>query len=414
MTIHKHTIKKVKAPKFSFKEVAPCLFAILIDILGFGLVAPLLISFFTSPETNIFQITSPTMSYFYLGLTLALYPLFMFFGSSFIGDLSDIIGRKKTLILSMLGMSFGFCLMTLGIITTCLSLFLVGRGLSGLVAASQSVALATISDLSTKSNKAIHISYIALIQCIGLILGPLMGGVLGEKSFYLPFLLVMILALIAFFWILFGFKETFIKNEDKKISFTRLFTIFIDGYNNKRVRDLSFAFLTMQIGIALYLPIILILLTTEYDYTPLYLGLFNGYVGIGFAFGLLVILPQMLKVLKIEQIVCLSLFTSFIAQFLSSILHTDVFIWLFAFPLAIGVEMAFTGMYTSFSNAANAKSQGWVMGISVALMAISWAFAGITTQLIPKFGVHTIIFIGCIFLGSSALLMKKYCSNHPI
>ncbi|MBX9922884.1 MAG: MFS transporter [Rhabdochlamydiaceae bacterium] len=400
--------------KFSFKEVAPCLFAIFIDILGFGLVAPLLVAIFTSPESNIFAIASSSLRYLCLGVTLALYPLLMFFGTSFIGDLSDVIGRKKTLLFSMIGMAFSFVLMSIGIVASSLTLFLLGRGLSGLVSASQSVALATISDLSTKDNKAIHLSYVALIQCIGFVVGPLMGGVLSGTTFYAPFLWAALFAFLAFLWIAFSFEETFTKRSDKRISIMRFLNVFTEAYQNKRIRELGFVFLLMQIGVGLYLPIILILLTTEFGYKPLFLGLFNGYMGAGFAVGLLLVLPQMLKRLKIEQIVCISLFTTFLAQFFSSIFHAQVLIWLLAFPFAIAVEIAFSGMFTSFSNAADERSQGWVMGISVAIMAIAWAVAGFSAQLVPIFGVHTLVFIGSLFLVASGLFMKKYCSNHPI
>ncbi len=400
--------------RFSFKEVAPCLFAIFVDILGFGLVAPLLVALFTSPETNIFGITSSSLRYLCLGITLALYPLLMFFGTSFIGDLSDIIGRKKTLLFSMVGMTFSFVLMSIGIVVSSLALFLLGRGLSGLVSASQSVALATISDLSTKDNKAIHLSYVALIQCIGFVVGPLMGGVLSGATFYTPFLWAALLAFAAFLWIAFSFEETFVKRSTKRISILRFLKVFSEAYQNKRIRELGFVFLLMQIGVGLYLPIILILLTTEFGYTPLFLGLFNGYMGAGFALGLLFVLPQMLKRFKIEQIVWIALFTTLLAQLFSSILHTQTLIWLLAFPFAIAIEIAFSGMFTSFSNAADENSQGWVMGISVAIMAIAWAVAGFSAQLIPIFGAHILIFIGSLFLGLSALLMKKYCSNHSI
>lgn len=390
------------------------MFAIFIDILGFGLVAPLLVALFTSPESNVFAIGSSSVRYLCLGITLALYPLLMFFGTSFIGDLSDIIGRKKTLLFSMIGMACSFVLMSVGIVTASLALFLFGRGLSGLVSASQSVALATISDLSTKDNKAIHLSYVALIQCFGFVVGPLMGGVLSGTTFYAPFLWAALFAFAAFLWIAFSFEETFIKKSEKKISIVRFLKVFVEAYQNRRIRELSLVFLMMQIGVGLYLPIILILLTTGFGYTPLFLGLFNGYLGVGFALGLLFVLPQMLKRFKIEQIVCISLFTTLLSQFFSSILKPEEFVWLLAFPFAIAVEIDFSGMFTSFSNAADERSQGWVMGISVAIMAIAWAVAGFSAQLVPIFSVHSLIFIGSIFLGISAFLMKKYCSNHPI
>lgn len=398
--------------KFSLKEVAPCLFAIFIDVLGFGLVAPLLVAIFTSPTHNLFDIASTSLRYFYLGLSLSLYPILMFFGTSFIGDLSDIIGRKKTLLLSMMGIAIGFLIMSIGVMTSSLFLFLLGRGISGLVSASQSVALAAISDLSTKENKAIHLSYVALIQCIGFVLGPLMGGVLSGTTFYTPFLVASLLALTAFLWIAFCFEETFKKLKNKTISIQRFLTVFVEAYHNKRVRHLSFAFFTMQVAVALYLPVILILFTTDFGYSPLYLGLFNGYLGVGFALGLLFLLPQLLKRYKIEQIVCLCLFVCLISQFFSSFLHSQVILWLLALPLAITLQTAFSGMFTSFSNAVDERSQGWVMGISVATMAIAWAVSGFSAQLIPLFGTHMLIFFGSLLMGISTYAMKKYCSHY--
>lgn len=400
--------------KFSFKEVAPCLFAIFVDILGFGLVAPLLVSLFTSPESNIFGISSPSTGYLYLGITLALYPLLMFFGTSFIGDLSDVIGRKKTLLLSMVGITFSFVLMSIGILIASLSVFLIGRGLSGLVSASQSVALAAISDLSTKENKPIHLSYVALVQCVGFVVGPLMGGVLSGSTFYAPFLWAACLAFIGFLWIACFFKETFLKGNHKRISFIRFLKVFVEAYQNKRIRDLGVIFLLMQIGIGLYLPIVLVLLTTSFNYTPFLLGIFNGYMGVGFALGLLLVLPRMLKRFKIEQIVYLSLFTAFVAQVLSSVLDVQILIWFFALFLGISAQIAFSGMFTSFSNATDERSQGWVMGISVAIMAIAWAIAGFSAQLVPILGSHILMLVGGLLLAASGFLMKRYCFKYPL
>jgi MFS family permease len=398
--------------KFSFKEVAPCLFAIFIDVMGFGLIAPLMIAFFTSPENNIFGVESSSLRYLYLGIALALYPLMMFFGSSFIGDLSDIIGRKKTLLLSMLGMTICYVLMGISVAISSLFLFILGRGLSGLVAASQSIALATITDLSTKENKAIHLSYVALIQCLGFVAGPLFGGVLSSTTLYAPFLGAALFAFASSIWIVVSFKETFLKKSTKRMSLDRVVKIFVEAYQNKRIRELSLAFFMMQVGVGLYVPIVLILLATEFGYSPFYLGLFNGYLGVGFALGLLLVLPRMLKRFRIEQIVYIALFTTLLTQFLTSVLRTQEFIWLLAFPLAIALEIAFSGMFTAYSNAADETSQGWAMGISVAIMAIAWAIAGFSTQLAPIFGAHILLFIGSVFIGISGVLMKKYCSKH--
>ena len=142
--------------------------------------------------------------------------------------------------------------MAIGVKISSFSLFMLGRSLSGLVAASQSVALAVIADLSTPENKAVHLSYIAMVQCVGFILGPLIGGVLSESSLAMPFFSASFLGLIAFVWVLCGFEETFIKAVNKKFSFTRIVRVFVEAYQNKSILHLCGAFLAMQLGIGLY------------------------------------------------------------------------------------------------------------------------------------------------------------------
>ena len=112
------------------------------------------------------QGTQTALRYTYLSLSFALYPLFMFFGSSFMGDLSDRLGRKKILLFCMSGFTIGFAMMGMAVIYKDLSLIFLGRIITGFTAASLPVTLAAIVDLSTKSNRALHMSFVVLVQSI--------------------------------------------------------------------------------------------------------------------------------------------------------------------------------------------------------------------------------------------------------
>lgn len=389
----------------SLKQIYPCFFAIFIDIIGYSTVSPLLISFFTDPAYNIFGIDSSFLRYFYLGLALIIHPLCVFLGTAFIGDLSDSVGRKKTLVFSMLGMIVGFGLMGVAVGRASLLLFFVGRALSGAVSASQAIALATISDLSDSTNKAIHLSYVSLVECLGFVVGPLFGGILLEFNLYMPFFWTALGAMAALFWIAISFKETLQNRKERAL---RFFKLFGDAYRNREVAQLSLIFFMMQVGVSLYLPIILIHLRNSFHYDPWVLGLFNGYMGIAFGVGLLFVFPRMLKRYPIEKVVVISLAITFIAQLLSACFRAEVSLWVVAFPLAIACEIAFSGMFTCFSNAANEDAQGWVMGLSVAIMSIAWAVTAFFTLFIPSFGTQSLIFIGSLCLGVSAYLMRSY------
>jgi predicted MFS family arabinose efflux permease len=244
---------------------------------------------------------------------------------------------------------------------------------------------------------------------MGFVVGPLMGGLLSDLSMQMPFIGSAIAAMIAFVWILAGFEETFVKTVKKKIDFSRLVTVFAEAYHNRQIRMLSIIFLLMQLGVSFYLPITLIILTTQFNYTPFQLGLFNGYLGIGFALGLILFLPKMLKRYRIEKIVAICLLLTFFSLLLSSVLLHEWALWVFALPCSITLQTAFSGMFTSYSNAADETSQGWVMGISVAVMAIAWAIGGFCTQLSLTIGPHTLIFIGAILLAVSTIGMRLYC-----
>jgi len=123
----------------------------------------------------------------------------------------------------------GFILMGTGVLASSLFLLFFGRALSGLMGASMPVVLAAISDLSPGGDKAIHMSYVALIQSVGFILGPLLGGILSDSqileffNFSLPFFFSAGMGAIAFLWIYLSFKETLQKRKMQTIDFLRVF-----------------------------------------------------------------------------------------------------------------------------------------------------------------------------------------------
>lgn len=401
------------------RGMAPCLFAVMIDAMGFGLVYPMMTAILTDPSHPIISAgTSIHLRHFFLGLGFLLYPLGMFFGASFLGDLSDVWGRKKVLILCMSGIFLSF--LSMGIGTEILSLFILlfGRLLSGLMAGSQPIAQAGIADLSTQETKARNMSLMTLALSIGNALGPLLGGFFSDSAispaftYATPFYLSAILALVCVIWIATRFKETFVGTSTKKINFLRPIHIFIEAFQHKSVRFLSVSFLIMQIGFSLYFQLMPVLLHDRWHYASWQLGTFNGVIGLSFAAALLFVIRWALNIWKIEQITVTTLFLTGLSQIASALLQIEFLQWVFAVPVALFDCLAYTGMLTAFSKAVDAKSQGWVMGISGSVMALSWAFTGFSTNLISILGLPTLLFIGGCFVFMSGFLMKQYVKHH--
>ena len=90
----------------NLKTIAPCLLAITVNSLGFGLVYPILTMMFGGAHRTLLGPgVSAAEADFLFGLGYMLYPAGMFFGASMLGDLSDRFGRKPVLLICMGGLT---------------------------------------------------------------------------------------------------------------------------------------------------------------------------------------------------------------------------------------------------------------------------------------------------------------------
>ena len=174
--------------KTSLFVLLPLLMVILIDVMGLVLLFPVLAPLLLHTEGGIVPASMPLVwRDFLYGFTIALFPLFMFFSTPILGDLSDKFGRKKILILCLVVSAASYVISALGIYYHSLFIFLLGRAVAGLAAGTQPISTAAIIDLSTEHTKTRNLSWAVLISSVGLILGPLLSGVTASVSYEMPF-----------------------------------------------------------------------------------------------------------------------------------------------------------------------------------------------------------------------------------
>lgn len=398
--------------KIHYRRLAPCLLAIVIDALGFGLVYPIMTAIFTATPSPVLPVgTTDSMRHFYLGLGFMLYPFCMLFGTAFMGDWSDKIGRKKVLMVCMFGITLSFLSMALGVEFGSLWLLFFGRGLSGLMAGSQPIAQAAIGDISTAATKAKNMSIIAMSYSAGAILGPLIGGITSDHAivswfnYSTPFYLAAGLALIALIWIYTSFQETFTSLTKQRIRLLRPIKIFIEAFEHASIRLLAISFLLFQIGFSLFFQYILVQMKYEHNYSVWQLGALNGIIGIGFAVGLLVGIPYVVKNWKENGFSMVTGILTGIGILLVAINYIALLQWLLAFLVAFFDIIMFTGCLTLFSNAVGPRQQGWAMGIANAAMAVAWALTGLASNLLNLLGTRGLLLVGGVCLIISALIL---------
>jgi DHA1 family tetracycline resistance protein-like MFS transporter len=161
---------------------------ILIDVIGFGIIIPVL------PKL-IQHLTHGSLSEaaIYAGLLAFAYAAMQFLFSPMIGNLSDKFGRRPVLLSSLLG--FGIDYLFLAFAPTVGWLF-VGRVIAGITGASFTTANAYIADISTPEKRAANFGLVGVAFGVGFILGPAIGGFLGNFNTQYPFMAAAALALL--------------------------------------------------------------------------------------------------------------------------------------------------------------------------------------------------------------------------
>jgi DHA1 family tetracycline resistance protein-like MFS transporter len=151
--------------------------AIGLDAIGIGLIFPILPRLLENLTHS--HDVAP-----YIGITTALYAVMQFIFAPVLGALSDNVGRRPVLLLSLAGAAISYVLMAFA---TQLWMLVLGRAIAGLTSANVSVATAYITDISPEGQRARRFGLLNATFGVGFIVGPVLGGVLGDYGLRLPF-----------------------------------------------------------------------------------------------------------------------------------------------------------------------------------------------------------------------------------
>ena len=152
------------------------------------------------------------------GVFGTVFALMQFFFSPVLGVLSDRFGRRPVILLSNLGLGLDYIVMALA---PSLSWLFVGRIISGVTSASIPTAMAYIADVTPKEKRAGAFGYIGVAFGIGFVLGPAVGGLLGDADPRLPFWVASGLSLANWLWGYFFVPESLPADRRKEFTFRR-------------------------------------------------------------------------------------------------------------------------------------------------------------------------------------------------
>jgi DHA1 family tetracycline resistance protein-like MFS transporter len=175
------------------KSLAVIYIAIVLDAVGIGLVFPIL-------PTLLEDITHAGDVASYIGIMTALYAAMQFIFAPVLGSLSDRLGRRPLLLISLAGAAINYMFLAFA---SDLWMLLLGRAIAGVTSANASVASAYVTDISPEEMRARRFGLLNAMFGMGFIIGPVLGGLLGDHWLRLPFIMAAVLngcnLLLAFF-----------------------------------------------------------------------------------------------------------------------------------------------------------------------------------------------------------------------
>jgi MFS family permease len=221
---------------------------IVIDLVGFGIVVPVL------P----FIVEAFDSSASVLGLLVACYAGMQFVFAPIWGRLSDRIGRRPVLLMTIAG-SAGALLLA-GLAPSLFWLF-VARVVGGGFAANISVASAYITDATDESERTRWMGLLGASFAVGFTLGPAIGGFLGPLGYHVPLLVAAGMATANFFWAVAVLREperAVVPDESSEDGGSAL--------TNPLVRQISWANLFFSLAVTQLETVFAFLMMAKFDY----------------------------------------------------------------------------------------------------------------------------------------------------
>ena len=253
------------------------LLTVMIDSMGIGLILPVM-------PALLLEVGGGTLANAALwgGVLTTSFAVMQFLCGPTVGNLSDRFGRRPILLTSLFVMAVDYLVMA---VAGSIWLLLIARIIGGITAATHSTALAYMADTSTRENRASGFGLVSAAFGLGFVLGPIIGGVLGDMGTRAPFYAAAALASANFIFGLLILPETVTDKIRRPFSWARAnpFGAIVHIRALPGLAGLLLVLLLFQMATNVY-PVIWAYYTqAQFDWSPAMIGLSLAVFGISMA-----------------------------------------------------------------------------------------------------------------------------------
>lgn len=336
-----------------------------LNSIGLSIVLPLLpflVGKFLPPEQVVLG----------MSLLLSAFAACTFFAAPVLGALSDRYGRKKILLVSLLGSVIGYLIFGIG---GSIWMLFLGRIIDGLTAGNISTLFACISDTTTPKERTKWFGYMGAVMGMGKIGGPALGGLLGSIAIGLPFYLTAGLIFLSGLAVYFLLPESLApEKRTKRLSLNSIntFSHFKAVFGWKELRFLLILGMLFYAGIGIFQFNFTVFLKDFYLWGPEFIGMLLSIVGVCDILTRAFLLPWLLKrfsekTIGIAGLTAVSIGLGLI--FVSTYLHSVIVISAAVIAIICG-EGLFETTYTSkLSQSVDESKQGKLQGVNQSMQS---------------------------------------------
>ena len=383
---------------------------IFIDLLGFGIVIPLLPYFAKQyGATGI-----------WVGIIVGVYSLMQFLFAPVLGRISDRIGRRPVILISLAGSLTGYILFALAQNLTGL---MIARIVAGIAGANIGTAQAYIADSTSLENRAKGMGLIGAAFGLGFILGPPIGGLMSHLStvrghavnFY-PGLTAAALSATA---LLFAF---FVLGESKQASAPsrRGLPPQFDPAMWRMISHRRALFLVIA---ALFLVIlsfagmettVTLFARAAFDFTARDLGFFFGFMGVIVALIQGTLIGRFSRRIGEKRLVVFGTF-SFLLGFVAMPIIADArLLWPVAFLVAVGQGLCYPSLHSLISKSAPPEQMGSVLGIAASMGSLARMIGPVMFGALWDAGAAPAAFFAAAGIVFAAFLLSLRVRQPPV
>lgn len=410
--------------RLSVKALPVVLMTIFLDVLGIGVLIPIIPNLLANPHSNFYLLPSGwdfKSGLILLGWLIAIYPLMQFIATPILGQLSDRYGRKPILGFSIFGTAVGYVLFAIGILSRSLPLLFFSRALDGITGGNLSVAQAVIADVTPPKDRAKRFALIGAAFGTGFVLGPYIGAKLGTPNISVfglfhtphwfnpatPFWFTAILSFINFCLVVLLLPETHEHIRNVKIKVTQSVRNIITAASYPGLRVIFPSVFLFWGGFAFFQTFFQVVLIDKLHFSQSNIGDFFAFVGIWIAFTQAVITPMLAKRFKPYQILRVSFIASGITLFgyLLASNTTQLLLVTPIFAIFLGNSIANSVALVSIS--ADKHIQGEVLGINASVQALAQTIpAALSGYIAASLTISAPVLVGGLAVIAGGLLFN--------